>query len=315
MADWREVPPVPAAAFKHLRLFSVEDGRAPEKVFVTSGTTRGAERRGEHAVASLELYHAAALPWFRAHLLPDGAQPDVLALVPSPADAPVSSLSSMVGAVIGEFGGDHSQWRARADGVVDARALLDALRGAEASGRPALIATTAFALVHALDGLAAAGARVRLPEGSRMMETGGFKGRARVVARDELYANVQDRLGIPAERIVNEYGMTELLSQFYEPVLRGAAPTPLAERFHAAPPWVRTRVLDPVTLAELDDGAPGLLCHFDLANAGSVACVLTEDLGVAVPGGFRLIGRAPGAEPRGCSLATEELLTAAEQPR
>ena len=88
MADWREVPPVPAAAFKHLRLFSVEDGRAPEKVFVTSGTTRGAERRGEHAVASLELYHAAALPWFRAHLLPDGAQPDVLALVPSPADAP-----------------------------------------------------------------------------------------------------------------------------------------------------------------------------------------------------------------------------------
>jgi hypothetical protein len=57
------------------------------------------------------------------------------------------------------------------------------------------------------------------------------------------------------------------------------------------------------------EGTPGLLCHHDLANAGSVAAVLTEDMGVAVDGGFRVLGRAPGAEPRGCSLALEELLS------
>jgi len=35
-------------------------------------------------------------------------------------------------------------------------------------------------------------------------------------------------------------------------------------------------------------------------------------MGVAVADGFRLLGRIPGAEPRGCSLAIEELLNAAQ---
>jgi hypothetical protein len=156
--------------------------------------------------------------------------------------------------------------------------------------------------VHWLD---RGGARVRLPDGSRLMETGGFKGRSREVSRDDLYRALTDRLGVPPERIVNEYGMTELLSQFWEPVLREGTDR---RRRHVGPPWVRTRVLDPVTLEDVAAGEPGLLCHLDLANVGSVAAVLTEDLGVAVEDGFRLLGRAPGAEPRGCSLALEELL-------
>ncbi len=313
VARWQDVPPVPTAAFKRLRFLAVEQGRGPEAVFRTSGTTGGTERRGEHAVASLALYRAALLPAFRAHLLPDGARPPVLALVPSPEEAPRSSLSRMIGVVIEELGGEGSAWLARADGAIDARPLLEALRAAAASDLPVLVAATAFGLVHALDALVVEGARIRLPEGSRLMETGGFKGRARVVARSELYAAVRDRLGIPAARIVNEYGMTELLSQFYEPVLADprVADLPLEERFHVAPHWVRSRVLDPVSLAPVADGDPGLLCHYDLANLGSVSAVLTEDVGIAVPGGFRLIGRTPGAEPRGCSLATEELLLAA----
>ena len=71
-------------------------------------------------------------------------------------------------------------------------------------------------------------------------------------------------------------------------------------------------MLDPVSLVQVPEGEPGLLCHHDLANVGSVACLLTEDMGVAVADGFRLLGRIPGAEPRGCSLAIEELLNAAQ---
>ncbi|MEE3184308.1 MAG: hypothetical protein VX310_00895, partial [Gemmatimonadota bacterium] len=56
-------------------------------------------------------------------------------------------------------------------------------------------------------------------------------------------------------------------------------------------------------------GEPGLLCHYDLANAGSVMAVLTEDQGVAVEDGFRVLGRVQGAEPRGCSLAMDDLLS------
>jgi hypothetical protein len=55
------------------------------------------------------------------------------------------------------------------------------------------------------------------------------------------------------------------------------------------------------------DGEPGLLAFFDLANVGSALHVLTEDLGAVESGGFRLDGRAPDADLRGCSLLAEEL--------
>jgi hypothetical protein len=105
--------------------------------------------------------------------------------------------------------------------------------------------------------------------------------------------------------------MTELLSQFYEPVLgKGREPSTvgLANRYHRGPPWVRTLALDPMTLEEVVPEQPGILAHLDLANLGSVAAVLTEDLGRMVPGGFQLLGRDPGSEPRGCSLAMEDFL-------
>jgi hypothetical protein len=152
---------------------------------------------------------------------------------------------------------------------------------------------TALALDAVLEGLA-----VRLPAGSRVMDTGGYKGRRREVGREAMLRLYEASLGVPAADVVGEYGMTELCSQFYE--------TP--DRVWEAPAWVRTRVFDPETLEEAPEGGIGLLAHLDLANAWTVAGVLTEDLGVAVPGGFRLRGRAQGAALRGCSLATEELL-------
>jgi hypothetical protein len=51
-----------------------------------------------------------------------------------------------------------------------------------------------------------------------------------------------------------------------------------------------------------------VLLHYDLANTDSVMALQTEDLGVEVDGGFRVLGRAAGAEPRGCSLDLETLL-------
>jgi hypothetical protein len=144
------------------------------------------------------------------------------------------------------------------------------------------------------------------------METGGFKGRSRTVSRDQLYGSLAARFGLPLERMVNEYGMTELLSQFYEPVLRNPRSLALADRWHVGPPWVRTQILDPATLGPVSAGHVGLLSHFDLANLDSVSAVLTEDLGEAFGNGFRLQGRSSGAEPRGCSLSMEDLLLARE---
>ena len=46
-------------------------------------------------------------------------------------------------------------------------------------------------------------------------------------------------------------------------------------------------------------------------NFNSVTTILTEDVGVAVDGGFLLLGRAQGSAAKGCSLAVEEFLQAA----
>lgn len=303
---WEEIPPVPTSAFKALPLVSGDPGDV-EAVFRTSGTTRGAGRRGEHHVLDLSLYRASLLPNFRAHLLPDDARLPLYSLIPAPEGAPDSSLSHMMGVVAEELAAPGSRWFVDPEGGIDEEALAEALAGVEREGDPVLLAGTAFAFVHWLDAMERRGWSFRLPEGSRIMETGGFKGRSRVVPRDQLYASLAEALGVPERRIVNEYGMTELLSQFYEPVLRAEEG---GGRRHVPPPWVRTRVLDPSTLEPLPPGRTGLLCHLDLANAGSVSAVLTEDLGVEVSGGFRVLGRAEGAEARGCSLAMDELLQA-----
>jgi hypothetical protein len=328
VSRWQEIPAVPTRAFKALTLIS-GDTDDVEQVFRTSGTTGGEASRGEHHVRSLALYRASLLPNFRAHLLPESLghhaiPPEVMApeavglageppvsllsLIPSPEMAPDSSLSFMVDVALRELCGGNGGYFVDPEKGIDVAGLDRALRAAEEDDRAVLIVGTAFGFVHWLDELDGEEGRYRLPSGSRIMETGGFKGRSRAVPRDDLYDELNGRLGVPLRHIVNEYGMTELLSQFYEPVIQGGAPEAPSGRFHLPPPWVRTQVVDPMTLQAVREGAVGLLSHLDLANVGSVAAVLTEDLGQRVGSGFRLLGRAQDAEPRGCSLAMEELM-------
>ncbi len=312
---WQDVPTVPASAFKVLDLVST-DVREDGRVFRTSGTTRGAAARGRHHVPRAALYRAALVPPFRAALLPDRASLRFVSLIPSPEDAPDSSLSFMVGAAAEALA-------TRVDWIVDARGgwserLPDVWGSVEDEGEPVLLLGTALALLHALEreerGEAGLG---RLPEGSRIMETGGFKGVRRDVSRRELYHAVSERTTVPTSRIVNEYGMTELLSQLWEPVLHdgaaGAAGAGLGpeSREHVPAAWLRVRALDPETLAPLPEGVEGVLSFYDLANLGSVSHVLTQDFGSVADGRVRLRGRAAGAEPRGCSRAMDELLSVA----
>jgi hypothetical protein len=299
---------VPTDAFKAAPLV-VGGADAAVAVFRTSGTTQGAERRGMHYFPDLALYDAALREGFRAHLLPDGARLPLISLVPTPADVPDSSLSHMIGAAMDDLAAPGGGWFVDTQGGIDRAGLHAVLRGAERAGTPVLIAGTAFAFVHWLDALRESGARYTLPRGSRLMDTGGFKGRSREVTRGELYGAVADRLGIAPEWCVNEYGMTEMSSQFYDAAAGRGVPDP-ADRLHAGPPWVRTQATDPETLRPLPHGEVGVLRHVDLANLNSVAAIQTADLGVTHPAGFRILGRATGAEARGCSIAMDDLLSA-----
>ena len=303
VTSWREIPAVPTGAFKEMALRSFPAEREAH-AFRTSGTA--AAHRGVLHLDTLALYEASLLPTFRRGVLPDlapGARARLRVLAPSPAEVPDSSLSHMFGVVLAELGDADSGFDVRG-GALDVDGLLAALERACADGVAVALCGTAFAFVHLLDELAGRGVRLALPDGSRVMETGGFKGRSRELPRAVLYDGVTEAFGVPAERIVNQYGMTELGSQFYDSVLC----RPGGPRRKLAPPWARVRVIDPETGDDAAPGATGVIRIHDLANTGSVAALETADLGRLVADGFEVLGREPGAEARGCSIAADEML-------
>jgi hypothetical protein len=306
VVHWREVPPVPASGFKHVKLLAAPGAEA---VFTTSGTTKGSATRGRHFVPRLSLYRASLLPPFRRWVLPEGKAFPLLSLIPSPSDTPESSLSYMVGTVSRQLASE-TRWLADGSGLANPEDFSKAVAEAIEDGDPLLIVGTAFGLVHLLDRMRDTSSRMHLPEGTRIMETGGFKGRSREASRASLRRAMEERLGVQPGFVVSEYGMTELLSQLYEPILSEGV---TAAGLYLPPPWLRVRAVDPMTLEDVGMGHEGLLCFHDLANLGSVSVVLTEDVGTVDIDGVRLRGRAAGSEPRGCSLAVEDLLSARDR--
>ena len=289
--NWKDVPAMPALAFKELVLTSFAP-RARVRVFHSSGTTR--EIKAAHFFDTLRLYERSLLPVFEKNLLPGGGKYSFYFLMPPAKEAPHSSLSYMMDAVNRRFARGRGKFYVKKDVPQFARLMADLKKE---KGK-AMVLSTAFALKGFLDFLAAKKTRFGLVRGSRLMETGGFKGRIKEISKKALYAQCSSRLGISAKDCVSEYGMTELSSQMY------AGPS---GRF-AGPAWLRTLVVDPRTGKEAKKGSAGLLRHVDLANRGSVMAVQTEDMGRAVGDGFELLGRAKGSELRGCSLSYEEFV-------
>jgi hypothetical protein len=304
--SWRDVPAVPAGAFKEVALRGFP-AAASCKVFRTSGSS--GTRRGELHLDTLRLYEASVGPPFDRFVLPElegrPGRARLLVLAPAPGEVPDSSLSHMFGVLLGRRGDPASGFFVRG-GALDAPVLVAALEACGDTDAPVALCGTAFAFVHLLDALRAAGRRLRLPPSARVMETGGFKGRVRERPRGELLAEIEERLGVPPERVVDQYGMTELASQFHDSVLRH----PGEARRKLGPPWARVRLVDPATGADCVPGDVGLVQVHDLANTGSVAAILTADLGRAVGDGFEVLRRAPDAEARGCSIGADEMLGA-----
>ncbi len=293
---WTRIPPVPSGAFKEAALATFPIRSAALR-FVTSGTTGG--RRGTHYMETSTLYDAALLASFDREMLFDGATLRYFNLVPDPAEAPGSSLGYMMGRISRERG-SASGWYVHQDRLL-LESLIADMHDAARHDHAVCVAGTAFALIHLLDGLAEKELTLQLPAGSRIMETGGFKGRSRVLTRETLYERLSASLGIGLRNIVAEYGMTELTSQFYDRAESRAS----TRRVKSGAPWMRTLVT--AGGRRCLPGEAGALTHFDLANRSSVIAISTEDVGVATDDGFVLMGRETDGESRGCSLDAEDL--------
>lgn len=303
---WQDIPAVPTLAFKYFDLVC-EPKEQAEAIFYSSGTTSGPERRSRHYLFNLRLYEASVCYSFQRYLLPLGERLPMYILMPPPEEIPHSSLARMFGIVKSAFGSAGSDYFLSSEGNPLFEALSTRLQSAE---EPVMLLGPSFSFVHFLDYCEENQLSFRLPPGSRLMDTGGYKGRSREVPREELLRKYHQVLGIPPEFCVNEYGMCELTSQYYENHLRSLLIQQEAPRCWEGPPWLRSFVVHPETGRFLPKGEVGLLRHFDLGNRGSVIAVQTEDLGYTTDQGIVLIGRVPSLEPRGCSLLVDELLRA-----
>jgi hypothetical protein len=313
---WSQVPAVASDVFRHVALFCGNVEEAPF-VFRTSGTTHG--KRGEHYLRDLTLYHESALTSIDRWLLPRGPMP-ALMLAPHPSELPDSSLSSMLG-LIAEERANGDAFFAWEKGQLDVEGAITWLeqRTLGPDAPPVQVLGTSFAFIHLLDTLESTGVRVTLPPGSIVMPTGGTKGRVREFSAPELEEALIAGLGVERSGVVAEYGMTELGSQCYDPRgVEGLVSSPEGQLL-VAPPWCRVRAWNALENKEAEPGEVGLLRFYDLSNLDSVFVVQTSDRGSllqASPAGdrFVLLGRAPDALPRGCSLTVEEAMSPQEAP-
>jgi hypothetical protein len=305
LTDWREIPPVPASAFKTHDLSAAPRG-GEAAIFETSGTT--ISRPGRIRLRTTELYEASLLASARRHLLPDGARLPAVVFGPHADEAPHSSLWFMVDRVVKKEA-KSGAWVVR-DGVPRWDLADEILVEAASSSQPVFLLGTTLLYMAYFERLASLDRRFALPPGSRAMDTGGAKGQRTEFARSDVEDAFATHLGIPGTHLVNEYGMAELGSQFYDDNLvavMGQRPRLDGKRI---PPWVRTRVLDPETLREVPGGTQGILVHYDLANLDTPLAIQTEDIGTRVGDRLTIAGRLPAAEARGCSLAFEQFVEA-----
>ena len=297
---WHRIPAVPTTAFKEVEL-SCLPAQDRSTVFFSSGTTQMRPSRHFHSPTSLKVYEQSLTTWFKCQLGARIRPRRALALTPNAGQAPNSSLVHMFETLRRDLSFSRFDFAGAADAegawMLNQNRSVEFLREAVGLGEPCLIFGTAFSYVHLLDFLREQNQQLRMPAGSFALETGGYKGRSRTLPKPELHSSITQQLGIAADNIISEYGMSELSSQAYDHVVEAGG----ARRFQF-PPWARVQIISPETGLEAAPGQAGLIRVFDLANVYSVVAIQTEDLGLSNERGFELLGRAPASEPRGCSL-------------
>jgi hypothetical protein len=303
VSHWSQIPTVPTAAFKEFEMTCLTPEQRT-RVFHSSGTTEQRPSQHFHNAESLAVYEASLWPWLGKNLRLSIYDLRLLSLTPPAEQVTRSSLVYMFDCMRQKLGADESAFVGRigADGVwtVDFDSAFAALT--QAGDKPLLVVGTAFSFVHLLDELVARNLRLKLPTNSRVLETGGYKGRSRTMPKAELHALITERLGVRSSHIVCEYGMSELSSQAYQQYLRPEVSGLKSVCAFHFPPWARARVISPESGLEVGEGETGILSIVDLATVFSVMAIQTEDLAVRRGDGFELLGRDVMSEPRGCSL-------------
>ncbi len=274
----KEVVKIPFLPIRFFKSHKIVTGNFSSKqVFESSGTTQ--LNTSKHYIEDLHFYHQVSSEIFSDFFggLKDSV---ILGLLPSYLERQNSSLVSMVNYFIEKSGRSESGFY-----LDNQQKLIAQLENLKTDSRPIYLFGVTFALLEI--------ARKHQIEMNNLviLETGGMKGRGREMVREELHNRLKDAFNI--KRISSEYGMTELLSQAY-----------LDENgYFQCPPWMKIGIRDiNDPFSNVRDGKTGAINVIDLANIHSCAFIETEDLGVRLGDGFRVLGRLDNSDMRGCNL-------------
>lgn len=270
---------LPISAFK-VNLLKSKDWDH-EMIYTSSGSTGTVTSR--HAVRHVEDYLQNCRRGFEQHY-GRVERYSYLALLPSYLEREGSSLIAMMQHFV-EVSGEGSGFY-----LYNHEELYQRIMDHQSKGIPTVLFGVSFALLDFCKAY-----EMSFPD-LIVMETGGMKGRAKEMAREDLHKDLSSRLGV--SKIHSEYGMTELMSQCYSKGDGIFYPTNTIK-------VTAREINDPFT--EVKYGKTGVLHIVDLANVDTCSFIATEDLGVCYPdGSFRLIGRLDHSDLRGCNLLLNE---------
>jgi|GEM_PF-61038 len=305
-SSFEEIPLLAISLFKDQKIFSGEEEEIFE-IFFSSGTTQ--KNRSKHFLSreELKLYQLSLRNNFkRAFNLSKRTKINYLALSESYQDRPNNSLVFMFNDLAESLFKikEPKQCFLIKNSSFDFDLLKRVVLKSKQENCKILIVGTSLAFYNLISHLKSKQVlSFNLSKDSLIMETGGFKTQEKTISRQNFYKELSEFFDLKRENIINQYGMSEIGTQFYDFYQNNSCKEKLI------PHWCKVRILDPRNLRqELPNYKIGIIAIYDLTNLDSCAFILTEDLGFKThQDTLQITGRLPRANLKGCSLNNQDL--------
>ncbi len=226
----------------------------------------------------------------KTFLFPDIERIKMLLAVPVPLMAPGMVMASGLKRLAQRFGTPESRFLISFRGL-DLEALAGALRRAEKLREPLALLGATFVIDYFLDACEKEGIRFDLPEGSRIVDSGGYMGRYVKCTKEEYFRKCKRILGVEENHCVNALWICESSTVYFDNVLRNSLSGLVKERCKEMPPWTRVIAVDPRDFKRAPKGKPGLLRLYDLTNRAMAFAVQTDKIGFETEDGFEVAGK------------------------
>ena len=302
--NWKQIPFMPIDIFKYayVACFPIND---TVQVFSTSGTSFGVAGRHYFTKETLELKNKCFFSLAKGLLMPGINKARIIVLC-VPAELRNSKFLHNAQLLIKKYGTKDSDYFINEKGKFEINNLIKYLQKHHKQNTPLFILLNSDLILDFISICNKKRLKFPLPKRSRIMLS-GFK--ETKVAKQEFFLQLQMMFDLPEYSIIDDYGMTESTSSWYDNVLRNKLLGNKEQRCKEDPCWAKTIIVDPVSLKEVEYGKVGLIRFVNLANSNTLSFIQTNDLGFKVGKGFEVIGKAAKEEAPGYYLLLNDSLS------